>query len=78
MKTIDDAPFLDIFSEEFQADAASVIDRVRDASWLVRTPVGGLVIGREHVQSLMADRRLHSHDPIAIPPMKSASTSVCA
>ena len=60
MKTIDDAPFLDIFSEEFQADAASVIDRVREASWLVRTPVGGLVIGREHVQSLMADRRLHS------------------
>lgn len=60
MKTIDDAPFIDIFSEEFREDAASVVGRVRDESWLVRTPIGGLVIGREQVQDLLADRRLRS------------------
>ena len=60
VKTLDDAPFLDIFDRGFQADAAPVLDRLRAESWLARTPIGGLVIGREQVQSLMADRRLRS------------------
>ena len=60
MKTLDDAPFLDIFDESFQADVTTVMDRLRAESWLVRTPIGGLVIGREQVQNLMADRRLRS------------------
>jgi cytochrome P450 len=60
VKTIDDAPFLDIFAADFQADPHAAIDRARQESWLARTPVGGLVIGREQVQGLMADRRLRS------------------
>jgi cytochrome P450 len=63
VKTIDDAPYLDIFSEEFQADPASVVEALRRQSWLVRTPIGGLAIGREQVQGLLADRRLRSSVP---------------
>ena len=39
------------------------IDRLRDESWLVRTPIGGLAIGRPQVQALLADRRLRSSVP---------------
>ena len=60
MKTLDDAPFLDIFSAEFQADPASVVDGLRAQSWLVRTPIGALAVGRPQVQALLADRRLRS------------------
>ncbi|MHB8594280.1 MAG: cytochrome P450 family protein, partial [Acidimicrobiales bacterium] len=60
MKTIDEAPFLDIFSPEFQSDPATVIDNLRPRSWLARTPIGGLVIGRSQVHALLADRRLRS------------------
>jgi cytochrome P450 len=41
-------------------DGPVIIDRLRTESWLVRTPIGGLVIGREQVQGLLADRRLRS------------------
>jgi len=63
VRTIDDAPFLDIFSEEFQADPADLVERLRRASWLVGTPIGGMVIGRAQVQTLLADRRLRSSVP---------------
>jgi cytochrome P450 len=60
VKTLEDAPWLDFFSEAFQADPQPIVDALRKESWLVRTPVGGLVIDREHVQALLADRRLRS------------------
>jgi cytochrome P450 len=63
VKTIDDAPFLDMFSEDFQADPDTAIDGLRDQSWLVRTPIGGLAIGRAQVQALLADRHLRSSIP---------------
>ena len=63
MKTLDDAPYLDMFGEAFQADPAPVIEELRAESWLVRTPVGGLVIRRDQVQALLADRRLRSSVP---------------
>jgi cytochrome P450 len=63
VKTIDDAPFLDMFSEDFQADPVTAIDGLRDQSWLVRTPIGGLAIGRAQVQALLADRHLRSSVP---------------
>jgi cytochrome P450 len=63
VRTIDDAPFLDMFSAEFQADPGSAVDRLREQSWVVRTPIGGLVIGRPQVQALIADRRLRSSIP---------------
>ncbi len=63
VKTIDDAPFLDMFSEEFQADPVPIMEGLRRESWLVRTPIGGLAIGRAQVQVLLADRRLRSSVP---------------
>jgi cytochrome P450 len=63
MKQIDDAPYLDIFSPAFQADPPGSIEALRAQSWVVRTPIGGLVIGREQVQTLLGDRRLRSSLP---------------
>lgn len=60
MKTLDDAPFLDTTSTEFRADPTVVLEELRTRSWLARSAVGGLVIGREQVQALLADRRLRS------------------
>jgi cytochrome P450 len=60
VRTLEDAPWLDFFSEAFQADPEPLIDKLRAESWLVRTPLGGVVIDREHVQALLADRRLRS------------------
>jgi cytochrome P450 len=66
VKHIDDAPYLDMFSAEFQADPLPVIEHLRAQSWVVRTPIGGLVIGRQQVQALLADRHLHSSIPAIV------------
>jgi cytochrome P450 len=63
VKTIEDAPYLDMFSAEFQDDPVSIVEDLRTQSWLVRTPIGGLAIGRAQVQALLADRRLRSSVP---------------
>jgi cytochrome P450 len=63
VKTLDDAPYLEMFSEAFQADPQAALEALRDQSWLVRTPIGGLVIGRAQVQALIGDRRLRSSVP---------------
>lgn len=60
MKTVDDAPYLDIFAVEFQSDPVAAIEELREQSWLVRTPIGCMAIGRTQVQALIADRRLRS------------------
>jgi cytochrome P450 len=60
VKTISDAPFLNIFSEEFLADPASHVETLRSQSWVVQTPIGGMVIHRDKVQALLADPRLRS------------------
>jgi cytochrome P450 len=60
VKTLDDAPFVDVFSGEFHGDPASFVDRLRRETGVVRTPIGGLVIRRELVQGLLGDRRLRS------------------
>jgi len=52
-----------MFSEDFQADPAAVIDRLREESWVARTILGGFVIGRPQVQALLADRHLRSSVP---------------
>ena len=62
-RTLDDAPFLDTFSAEFQADPGAAVNAVRAESWVVRTMIGGLVIGRPQVQTLLGDRRLRSSIP---------------
>lgn len=60
MKTLDDAPLVNLFSEEFQEDPYSVIWGLREESSVLRTPIGGMIVGRDLVQSLLADRRLRS------------------
>jgi hypothetical protein len=57
---IDEAPYLDLFAPEFQADPASAIAALREQSWLVRTPIGVLAIARDMVESLLVDTRLRS------------------
>ena len=63
MKTLADAPFLDIFSEEFQADPGAMIAPLREQTWVVQTVFGGTVIARSQVQQLLADKRLRSSVP---------------
>jgi cytochrome P450 len=60
LKSIDEAPFLDFFTPEFQADPATAIAALRRQSWLLRTPLGVMVISRDKVQALLADPRLRS------------------
>jgi cytochrome P450 len=60
MRALAEAPFVDPFTEEFQADPLPIIDRVREQSWLARTPLSALVLGREQVHKLLSDPRLQS------------------
>jgi cytochrome P450 len=61
VKSLDDAPFVDILSAGPAAggdDLVAVIDDLRRSTGVVRTPVGAMVIRRDLVQGLLADRRL--------------------
>lgn len=60
MKTLDDAPFLDLFSPDFLADPAPVLEAARSEAWVARTPIGAVALGRPQVQLLLSDRRLRS------------------
>ncbi|HWE56716.1 MAG TPA: cytochrome P450 [Acidimicrobiales bacterium] len=62
-RSIDDAPFIDIFGPDFMADPAPIMAEVRSRSWLARTPIGAIVVGRNQVQTLLGDRRLRSAIP---------------
>jgi len=63
MRTLADAPVLDIFDQAFLNDPAAVMRPLRVTTWIVQTPIGGLVIGRAQVQALIGDRRLRSSLP---------------
>jgi cytochrome P450 len=61
VKSLDDAPFVDILSADGKGggdDLVAIIDDLRRATGVVRTPVGAMVIRRDLVQGLLADRRL--------------------
>src|SRR5215510_5938371 len=60
MKSLDDAPYLDFLTPEFEADPAAATEAVRAQSCLARTPIGAVVLQREKVQALLADPRLDS------------------
>lgn len=77
MPSLQDAPFLDFFAEEFQTDPGAVIDPLREHTPVVQTPIGGLVISREHVAALLADRRLRSSVPDIVR-MQGVTDSVVA
>jgi cytochrome P450 len=58
VKSLDDAPFVDIFSAGVGGDIVPVIDGLRRETGVVRTPIGAMVIRRGLCQALLADRRL--------------------
>jgi cytochrome P450 len=61
VKSLDDAPFVDIFSAGTTGggdDLVPIIDDLRRSTGVVRTPVGAMIIRRDLVQGLLADRRL--------------------
>ncbi len=60
MKSLDDAPFLDFLSAEFEANPAAAMDAVRAQSCLARTAIGAVVVEHAQVEALLADRRLDS------------------
>lgn len=60
MRSVDEAPFIDVFSPEFAADPAAAIGAARRQSPLARTAIGAIVIERAQVHALLADPRLDS------------------
>lgn len=60
MRTLDDAPLLEDMYMAVEPERALQYEQMRPTSWLVRGPIGGVVIDREHVQLLLNDRRLRS------------------
>jgi cytochrome P450 len=60
VRSLDDAPYLDLFSPEFQADPLPTVRALRQQSEVIRTPIGVHIIGRRHVVDLLRNRDLHS------------------
>jgi cytochrome P450 len=60
MPPLADAPFLDLFADDFRADPAPVIAKLRAETPVVRTAIGCLVIARDQVHALLSDPRLES------------------
>jgi cytochrome P450 len=48
-------PFLDVKGEEFQRDPYGLLDRLREQSWLVRSPLGYTVIGYPEAREIKRD-----------------------
>lgn len=59
VKTLADAPYVEP-TGEFDPDRAGFPEDLREQTWIVRSAIGGIVIGREQVLALLADRRLRS------------------
>jgi cytochrome P450 len=55
---VEDLPFLDILSPDFEYDSPSV-KAARDESWLARTPIGFAVLRYDEVSAILKDGRLH-------------------
>jgi cytochrome P450 len=60
MRELQEAPFLDMFDADFQADPAPVIAALRQETPVVRTALGCMIIRREDVHRLLSDPRLTS------------------
>jgi cytochrome P450 len=58
-RSLDEAPFLNIFDPEFLANPVTAVAELRRQSSVIRTPIGVLVVGRSQVQDLLRDRTLH-------------------
>jgi cytochrome P450 len=60
MKALEDAPYLDFLTPEFEANPAAAMGAVRAQSCLARTPIGAVVVEHAQVEALLADPRLDS------------------
>ena len=60
VRPLSEAPFLDLFDAEFQADPEPFVAALRNESTVLRTPIGASVIDRAKVHELLRDRSLHS------------------
>ena len=60
MRTLDDAPELNVFDPEYQADPVPVMKALLEETTVVSTPLGPMVIGRDQVHELLGDSRLRS------------------
>lgn len=59
MRSLDEAPYLDIFSPEFQADPLPIMQALRKEAPVIRTPIGVHVADRANVHELLRNRELH-------------------
>ena len=64
MRALADAPFINWFDPEVQADPEATLKEVRSRTGVVRTPIGASVLGREDVHRLLGDGRLVSAIPL--------------
>jgi cytochrome P450 len=60
VRALAEAPFLDLFDPDFQANPASKVAELRQQCPLIRTSIGVLIAGRATVLELLRDRSLHS------------------
>ena len=60
MRSLDEAPYLDLFDPAFQADPVTAVRTLRQQCPLIRTPIGVLIVDRTHVHDLLRERTLHS------------------
>lgn len=60
MKSLDEAPYVNILSPRFRRDPGSILEPLRSTSSVINTPIGALVIRRDLVHKLLADARLRT------------------
>jgi cytochrome P450 len=60
VRSLDEAPSLDLFDPAFQADPVGAVALLRQQCPLIRTPIGVLIVDRVHVHDLLRERSLHS------------------
>ena len=60
VRPLSEAPYLNLFDPEFQANPEPYVAALRRESAVLRTPIGASVIDRAKVHELLRDRSLHS------------------
>lgn len=63
MRDLSEAPFLDLFDPELDADPEPVFAALREQTAVARTPLGASVLHRDEIHSLLGDHRLISSIP---------------
>jgi len=59
-RSLEEAPFLNMFDPAFLADPVTAIATLRQQCPLIRTPIGVLIVDRTRVHELLRERSLHS------------------